>query len=346
MAKKKKTFPYILLMLLALACFVAFQFLGPATHKTKKGFLYVKTGTTMEQLKKQLVEEKFLSGVTWFNLASKALGYKVVKPGKYRVKGGSAVVSLVRMLKNGNQEPVNFVVTKIRTREALAGRIGRAFECDSAVTARFLGSNDSLATYELDSNTVMAAVLPLSYEIRWNTTPRAIFDKFFDAYKKFWTNTRRQKAAAQGLTQLQVITLASIIDEETNKAADKPKIASTYMNRVAKGMPLQADPTVKFALKDFGIKRVLFGHLAVASPYNTYKNKGLPPGPICTPQQSTIDSVLNAPQTDYLYFVASSNFDGSHIFTSNYQEHTKYAKLYQQALDAQIRKRDSLRAAP
>lgn len=300
----------------------------------------------MEQLKKQLVEEKFLSGVTWFNLASKALGYKVVKPGKYRVKGGSAVVSLVRMLKNGNQEPVNFVVTKIRTREALAGRIGRAFECDSAVTARFLGSNDSLATYELDSNTVMAAVLPLSYEIRWNTTPRAIFDKFFDAYKKFWTNTRRQKAAAQGLTQLQVITLASIIDEETNKAADKPKIASTYMNRVAKGMPLQADPTVKFALKDFGIKRVLFGHLAVASPYNTYKNKGLPPGPICTPQQSTIDSVLNAPQTDYLYFVASSNFDGSHIFTSNYQEHTKYAKLYQQALDAQIRKRDSLRAAP
>ncbi|SDD64389.1 endolytic transglycosylase MltG [Niabella drilacis] len=346
MANKKKKFPYILLILLVLLGFITFKFLGPATHQTEKGFLYVKTGTTMEQLKQQLVEKNILSGISWFNLASKALGYKVVKPGKYRVAAGTAIVSLVRMLKNGNQTPVDFVVTKIRTREALAGRIGRAFECDSSETIRFLGSNDSLGVYNLDSNTVMAAVLPLSYEIRWNTTPRAIFDKFFDAYKKFWTPGRQQKAAAQGLTQLQVITLASIIDEETNKAADKPKIASTYMNRIAKGMPLQADPTVKFALKDFGIKRILFGHLAVASPYNTYKNKGLPPGPICTPQQATIDSVLNAPKTDYLYFVASSNFDGSHIFTSNYQDHTKYAKLYQQALDTQIRKRDSLRAAP
>lgn len=346
MAKKKKKVPYILFLLLVLLGFVAFKFLGPATHKTEKGFLYVKTGTSMEQLKQQLVQEAFLTGTTWFNMASNALGYKLVKPGKYRVNGGTSILSLVRMLKNGNQVPVNFVVTKIRTKEALAGRIGRAFECDSSAALAFLGSNDSLGGYELDSNTVMAAVLPLTYDVKWNTTPRVLFDKFFDAYKTFWTNERQQQATAQGLTRMEVITLASIIDEETNKAVDKPKIASTYMNRIAKGMPLQADPTVKFALKDFGIKRILFGHLAVVSPYNTYKNKGLPPGPICTPQQSTIDSVLKAPRTDYLYFVASSNFDGSHIFTSNYQEHTKYAKLYQQALDAQIRKRDSLRAAP
>lgn len=344
MAKKKKKYPYLLLAGIVLIGFVAFMFLGPATHKTEKGFLYVKTGTTMERLKEQLVKEKFLSGVTWFNMASKILEYKIVKPGKYRVGGGASIVSLVRMLKNGNQTPVDLVITKIRTKEALAGKIGKLFECDSLQTIGFLSSNDSLSEYELDSNTVMAAVLPLSYKVRWNTTPRAIFDKFYDAYKKFWTEGRKEKAAAQGLAPLEVITLASIIDEETNKAVDKPRIASTYMNRIAKGMPLQADPTVKFALKDFGIKRILFGHLAVASPYNTYKNKGLPPGPICTPQQSTIDSVLQAPQTDYLYFVASSNFDGSHIFTSNYQEHTKYARLYQQALDAQIRKRDSLRA--
>ena len=346
MAKKKKKFSYILFILLVLLGFTAFKFLGPAIHETEKGFLYVKTGTSMEQLRQQLVKEAFLSGDTWFSMASGALGYKQVKPGKYRVPGGTSILSLVRMLKNGNQTPVDFVVTKIRTKEALAGRIGRAFECDSLEAVTFLSSNDSLAAYELDSNTVMAAVLPLTYAIKWNTTPRVIFDKCFDAYKTFWTKERQQKAAEQGLTRLEVITLASIIDEETNKAADKPKIASTYMNRIAKGMPLQADPTVKFALKDFAIKRILFGHLAVVSPYNTYKNKGLPPGPICTPQQSTIDSVLNAPRTDYLYFVASSNFDGSHIFTSNYQEHTKYAKLYQQALDAQIRKRDSLSALP
>ncbi|MCD2421625.1 endolytic transglycosylase MltG [Niabella pedocola] len=346
MAKKKKKIPYLLLLLLLLAAFILFKFLGPAAHKTEKGFLYVKTGTTMEQLKTQLVNEKFLPGTTWFNMAASALGFKAVKPGKYKVGGGTSLLSLVRMLKNGNQVPVDLVITKIRTKEALAGRIGKLFECDSLKTIGFLNSNDSLAAYELDSNTVMAAVLPLSYEIKWNTTPRAIFDRFFDAYKKFWTGDRTKKAAGQGLSQLEVITLASIIDEETNKAVDKPKIASTYMNRIAKGMPLQADPTVKFALKDFGIKRILFGHLAVVSPYNTYKNKGLPPGPICTPQQSTIDSVLNAPKTDYLYFVASSNFDGSHVFTSNYTEHTKFAKMYQQALDVQIRKRDSINATP
>ncbi|WP_300601325.1 endolytic transglycosylase MltG [Niabella sp.] len=346
MAKKKRKSPYILLLLVLLAGFFVFKFLGPATHKAEKGFLYVKTGTTMAQLKEQLVTEKFLSGTTWFNLAAKALGYTAVKPGKYKVGGGTSLLSLVRMLKNGNQTPVELVITKVRTKEALAGKIGKMFECDSLQTIRFLGNNDSLATYALDSNTVMAAVLPLSYEIKWNTTPRAIFDRFFDAYKKFWTDERTKKAAAQGLSRLEVITLASIIDEETNKAVDKPKIASTYMNRIEKGMPLQADPTIKFALKDFGLKRILFGHLAVVSPYNTYKNKGLPPGPICTPQQSTIDSVLNAPKTDYLYFVASSNFDGSHIFTSNYADHTRFAKMYQQALDAQIRKRDSLNAIP
>lgn len=346
MAKKKKSVSLLLLLVLLLAGFIVFKFIGPATHKTEKGFLYVKTGTTMAQLKAQLVNDKILAGLTWFNMTAKALGYTTVKPGKYKVGGGTSMLSLVRMLKNGNQTPVDLVITKVRTKEALAGRIGRSFECDSTNTIGFLNSNDSLAEYGLDSNTVMAAVLPLSYEIKWNTTPRAIFDRFFDAYKKFWTDERTKKAAAQGLSPLEVSTLASIIDEETNKAADKPKIASTYMNRIAKGMPLQADPTVKFALKDFGIKRILFGHLAVVSPYNTYKNKGLPPGPICTPQQSTIDSVLNAPKTDYLYFVASSNFDGSHVFTSNYTEHTKFAKMYQQALDAQIRKRDSINAKP
>ncbi|MBZ4191752.1 endolytic transglycosylase MltG [Niabella beijingensis] len=345
MAKKKRNYSYILFMILLLLGFTAFKFLGPATGKTDSGFLYVKTGTTMEQLKKQLVSENVLPGTTWFNMTANMMQYRQVKPGKYKLGRGTSILTLVRMLKNGNQTPVDLVITKIRTREALAGRIGKLFECDSSQTIGFLNSSDSLGEYGLDSNTVMAAVQPLTYEIRWNTTPRTIFDKFFEAYKKFWTDERKQKASAQGLTPLQAITLASIIDEETNKAADKPRIASTYMNRIAKGMPLQADPTVKFALKDFGIKRILFGHLAVVSPYNTYKNKGLPPGPICTPQQSTVDSVLNAPKTDYIYFVASSNFDGSHIFTSNYQEHTKYAKLYQQALDAQIRKRDSIRAA-
>jgi len=130
----------------------------------------------------------------------------------------------------------------------------------------------------------------------------------------------------------QVFTLASIIDEETNNEIDRPKIASVYINRLAKNMPLQADPTVKFGLKDFGLKRILYGHTQTPSPYNTYLNTGLPPGPICTPQAETIDAVLNAPKTDYLYFVANSTFDGTHVFTSDYDDHMKYARLYQAAL--------------
>lgn len=304
----------------------------------------MKTGTTLGQLQQQLVGEKFLSGLTWFKLASKAVGFTNVKPGRYKVPAGTSIVNLVRRLKNGSQTPVEFIVTKLRTKEGLAGRMGKSFEYDSLQAIRFLTNSDSLRVYGLDSNTVMAAVLPMNYEVKWNTRPRVLFDKFYAAYKNFWNDTRLKKAEAQGLTPLQVVTLASIVEEETNVPADKPKIARVYMNRLIKGMPLQADPTVKFALKDFGLKRILFQHLSVASPYNTYKNKGLPPGPICTPQLATVEAVLDAPQADYIYFVANSNFDGTSVFTSSYQEHMKNAKMYQQALDAQIRKRDSLNA--
>ncbi|ANH81003.1 aminodeoxychorismate lyase [Niabella ginsenosidivorans] len=344
MAKKKKTGLYIGIVLLAAVLFTVYQFLGPVTHKTEKGFLYIRTGTTMNALRKQLVSEKFLSGLTWFDLASRAIGFKEIKPGKYRVPRGTSIINLVRRLKNGTQIPVDFVVTKIRTKEMLAGRMGRAFEYDSLRAIQFLSNNDSLRSYGLDSNTVMAAVLPLNYAIKWNTAPEDLFDKFYEAYKRFWNEDRLKKAADKRLTPLQVITIASIIDEETNITADKSKIASVYMNRLEKGMPLQADPTIKFALKDFGLKRILLQHLNIISPYNTYRNKGLPPGPICTPQLATVDAVLDAPQTDYIYFVANSNFDGTSVFSSDYATHKKYAKMYQDALDAQIKIRDSLNA--
>ncbi|MGN6619393.1 MAG: endolytic transglycosylase MltG, partial [Ilyomonas sp.] len=150
----------------------------------------------------------------------------------------------------------------------------------------------------------------------------------------FWEkNNRLEKAKALGFTPQQVYTLASIVEEETNKDDEKGDIASVYINRYNKGMPLGADPTIKFALKDFALKRILYGHLNVNSPYNTYRNKGLPPGPICTPQKVTIDAVLDAPKTNYLFFVARSDFSGYHHFSDNYAEHQQYARLYQKALD-------------
>lgn len=335
---KKKTALIISGIIVLIGGFLLFKLVGPAAKKPEKEFLYIKTGSDVNTLKQQLVDEKILPGLTWFNIATKLLKIHRVKPGKYEVNDGMSVVNLVRMIRNGRQTPVSFVVTKIRTKEQLAGRLGRAFEFDSLAAIHFLSNNDSLRQYNLDSNTVMAAVQPLTYESNWATNAKAVFEKFNDAYKKFWTEERKQKAQQHGLTPIQAITLASIIDEETNATKEKGTIASVYMNRIKKGMPLQADPTVKFALKDFGLKRILNSHLQVTSPYNTYRNKGLPPGPICTPQQETVEAVLDAPETDYIFFVASTAFDGTHQFTTNYADHMKLARAYQAELNKRFGK--------
>lgn len=335
---KKKTGIIIIGIIVLIGGFLLFKLAGPAAKKPEKEFLYIKTGTDVNALKQQLTEEKILPGLTWFNFATKFLKIHRIKPGKYEVNDGMSIINLVRMIRNGRQTPVNFVVTKIRTKEQLAGRLGRSFEFDSVAAINFLGSNDSLKKYNLDSNTVMAAVLPLTYESNWATDAGAVFEKFNNAYKKFWTNEKKQKAQKQGLTPIQAVTLASIIDEETNASKEKGTIASVYLNRIEKGMPLQADPTVKFALKDFGLRRILNRHLQVASPYNTYRNKGLPPGPICTPQEETVEAVLNAPDTEYIFFVASTAFDGTHEFTTNYADHMKLARAYQAELNKRFGK--------
>ncbi len=330
---KKKIILSILAAIVLITGFAAWKFFGPTVHSPEKKFFYIATGETYEGVKADLHDKKIVAGETWFNWASKAIGYDKVKPGRYEIKKGMSLVKLVRMLKNGQQTPVNFVITKIRTKEVLASRIGKSFECDSLQMINFLNSPDSLKEYGLDSNTVMAAAMPFTYTLKWNTTPRSVFQQFYTAYKTFWTAERKRKADSLGITPIQASTIASIIDEETNAKTDKPNIASVYLNRIAKGMPLQADPTLKFAMKNFALKRVLNVHKETISPYNTYSNKGLPPGPICTPGVETIDAVLDSPKTDYLYFVANSTFDGTHIFTTNYADHMKYARIYQQELN-------------
>ncbi|RYY60363.1 MAG: endolytic transglycosylase MltG [Chitinophagaceae bacterium] len=334
MMNKKKVLLAIALVVLLTGVFTLYKFFGPSVSQPDSKYLFIPTGTDYTSVKKILKEQHVLGGDTWFDWASKMIGYNKVKPGRYEIAKGSSLVNLVRMLRNGSQKPVDFVITKLRTKESLAGRIGRAFECDSLEMLQFLNNPDSLREYGLDTNTAMAAAMPLTYTIRWNTGASGIFGHFYQAYKTFWTDARKQKAAALGLDPKEVITLASIIDEETNAPADKPNVASTYLNRIRIGMPLQADPTVKFALKNFGLRRILKVHTETASPYNTYVNRGLPPGPICTPNESTIDSVLNAPKTEYLYFVANNDLSKkTHIFTTNYADHLKYAHLYQQELD-------------
>ena len=330
----KKKLLFIILLTIALAgVFVGWKFLGPSVRVPEKKFFYVGTGKTFDGLKADLQEQGIVPGINWFNWASQIIGFSQVRPGRYEITKGMIIVGLVRMLKNGQHSPVSFVITKLRTKESLASRVGKAFECDSVQMIEFLNDPDSLKAFGVDTNTVMALAMPYTYTIRWNTTPGKILQQFHTAYKTFWTAERKEKADSLGITPLEVSTLASIIDEETNSKTDKPNVASVYLNRISRGMPLQADPTVKFAMKNFALKRILRGHLTTDSPYNTYVNKGLPPGPICTPDLETIDAVLNSPKTDYIYFVASSAFDGTHIFTSNYNDHIKYARIYQQELN-------------
>jgi UPF0755 protein len=241
----------------------------------------------------------------------------------------------VRMLYNGSQSPVKLSFNKLRTKEDLAAMVGARFECDSADMMRFLSSPDSLKAFGVTPETAMTLVFPDTYTYYWNTTPGRIYRKFVDASGGYWTEPKLAKAKALGLSKAEVITLASIVEEETTYAPDKKLVASVYLNRIRNNDKLQADPTIKFAIRNFALKRVLNIHKdqAVGSPYDTYHVKGLPPGPICTPSRKTIDAVLDAPRTDYYFFVASAKFDGSSVFTRTNAEHEKAAKEYQEELN-------------
>ncbi len=335
---KKKIIYATLTLLLLTGGFAGWKLMGPTVNAPEKKYFYVKTGADYQQVLAALTQEKIIQDDFWFKLVANKLNYpKSVKAGRYEIKNGMSVLNLVRMLRSGNQSPVNLVITKLRTKEDLAKRIAQYFECDSLSMISFLSNPDSISKYRLDSNTLMTAVIPDTYSIPWNTAPAKIFKKLYSDQEKFWNSERRKKADGLSMTPQQVYTMASIVEEETNMEADKGKIASVYINRIETGMKLEADPTVKFAMKDFGLRRILNKHLAFPSPYNTYQQTGLPPGPICTPSSKTIDAVLNAPQTNYIFFVAKPDFKGYSNFAATYQEHMAFAKAYQQALDSLIR---------
>lgn len=334
---KKKLVFWIILILLLIGGYAAWQVFGPTVSVPEGKYFYVKTGSVYSDVKQSLVEKKLINNTFFFDLIAKQLKYpQRVKAGRYRIKTGTSVLGLVRMLRSGSQEPVNLVINKLRLKEDLAQKIAANFETDSISVMQVLNNPDNLRKYGVNSNTVMTTVIPNTYSIYWNTSPQKIMDKLYAEKQKFWNAARLEKVKKLNLTPEQVYTMASIVEEETNKEGDKGKIASVYMNRIATGMRLQADPTVKFALKNFALTRILHGHLATQSPYNTYQNTGLPPGPICTPSVKTIDAVLNAPQTNYIYFVAKPDFNGYSNFATTYQEHLVFAKAYQQALDSLV----------
>ncbi len=335
---KKKIIRTTLLILALVGGYAAWQVFGPTVSAPEEKYFYVKTGSTYADVKQSLIEEKIIGNTYFFELIAKQLKYPtLVKAGRYQINNGSSVLSLIRKLRSGNQTAVNLTINKLRLKEDLAQKIAANFECDSPSVMHVLNDTENWKKYQVNSNTVMTTVIPNTYSLFWNTSAEKIIEKLHSEKEKFWTQERQAKARALNFTPEQVYTLASIVEEETNKTGDKGKIASVYINRIAKGMRLQADPTVKFAMRDFGLKRIMFKHLTYDSPFNTYQNNGLPPGPICTPSIKTIDAVLDAPQTNYIFFVAKPDFNGYSNFASTYEEHQVFAKAYQNALDSLIR---------
>ncbi len=328
---KKKIIYGCLLTLIAAGGFISWKVFGPAVTVPEGNYFYLKTGSTYLEVKQALLDKKIVTSEFFFSQVAERLHYpKAVKAGRYEIKKGMSLFSLIRMLRAGRQTPVNLVINKLRLKEDLAAKIAANFECDSISVINFLNNRDSLKQYNLDTTSLLTAIIPNTYSVFWNTSPSRIFRKLYYEQEKFWTEERKKKAALLNMSPQQIYTMASIVEEETNKEEDKGKIASVYINRIETGMRLEADPTLKFALRNFALSRILNTHKEVVSPFNTYKNNGLPPGPICTPSGKTIDAVLNAPQTNYIFFCAKPDYSGYSDFSSSYAEHQVYARAYQQ----------------
>ena len=256
------------------------------------------------------------------------------KPGYYVFPAEMGDKLFITKLQTGDQTPIQIKWTNmVRTREELAGIVAAQLMLDSLDMIERLSSDEYMAEYDLTGESSRCLFIPNTYEAYWTISPDELFQRMNEEYRAFWTEERLEKAESLGLTPAEVAIIASIVECETYLQKDMPTIASLYINRLHKGMPLQACPTVIYAVGDFSIKRVIKSHVKVESPYNTYKNKGLPPGPIHCPLPRTLDYVLNAPKTDYLYMCADPSLKGRHIFSSSYGTHTSAARDYRRMMN-------------
>jgi len=287
--------------------------------------LHIPTNADYQYVKNELISLNVLKSKNAFDWLAKRSNYdENVHPGRYILTDGMTNQQLINMLRMGYQTPVKVVFNNMRTVEQLAGRISDQIEADSISIINEINNNP-----DVDATTF----IPNTYEFYWNTDADDFVDKMIVEHKRFWNETRMQKAKDIRLTPRQVSILASIVDKETTKTSEMPRIAGVYLNRINKRWPLQADPTLVFALGDYNIRRVLDVHKNIDSPYNTYKFAGLPPGPICIPSIAAIDAVLNAEKHNYYYFCAKDDLSGYHVFAKNITEHNRNAEKYRKALN-------------
>ncbi|MDP3352182.1 MAG: endolytic transglycosylase MltG [Flavobacteriaceae bacterium] len=327
-----------LLILTSLSIFLLYLFIWKS-NVHENGRIIVTSDVEINQIvasANQYLKNPFTFKVTLF-LVNKI---KPIKLGSYKLEKGMNNITILRILTIGRQSPIKLTFNNQDSLEKLAGRIAMEMEFDSISFLEELKKTEYLRTDGFNKETVLSIFIPNSYEIYWNISPEKFINKMLSEYQNFWNQDRIEKAKKLNLTPIQVQILASIVQKETSFIAERPIVASLYLNRLKSDWPLQADPTVVYAIKlkthqDSIIKRVLKKHLLIDSPYNTYKNIGLPPGLISMPDISSIEAVLNAPKHNYFYMCASSDKIGSHLFATTLAEHNRNAIKYQKWLNEQ-----------
>ncbi len=302
--------------------------------ETEQELVYIPTGSDYEYVIDKLEEKGIIENNKSFRWVAKQKEYdKYVKPGRYKIRNGLSNNQLINMLRLGNQDPVMVVFNHVRNLDQVAGKVSRYFEQDSVEFAAYFGDNELATRYGFEQADFTSMFIPNTYEFFWTTTPEIFTERMNKEYEKFWDGERDRRAKRMEMSRSEVVTLASIVDEETLYNEENGMVAGVYVNRLEKGIPLQADPTLKFALGNFSLKRILNEDKTIDSPYNTYMYKGLPPGPISIPSVSAIDGVLHYEKHNYIFFCAKADFSGYHAFARNLSQHNKNARDYQKALN-------------
>lgn len=334
-SKTKKLFPIGLGIIIAIIIgIMAYYAFAPISDSNEPTYIYIDEDDDIDSVTAKLSVNASEHGVTAVRTIARHWGYdKSIRTGRYELSPSTGAFFFVRDLRNGMQSAIKLTVPSVRTTDRLAEELSAKLMMDKEDLMDYFENNDSCKKYGQDTATIVCLFVPNTYEIYWNISPDKLLERMAKEKKAFWNNDRMAKAKALGLTPDEVITLASIIDEETANNAEKPMVAGMYYNRLRKPMPLQADPTVKFALKNFSLRRIYNDMLRTKSPYNTYMNEGLPPGPIRIPSVAGIDAVLNLVHHEYLYMCAKEDFSGTHNFAKTYEEHLQNAKRYTEALN-------------
>ncbi len=305
------------------------------TSNGEKQYLYVPTHSNFKDLEKNLLSAGMLEDTADFEWLARLFHFgSIIRPGKYLVENGMNIRRLFRRIQVGDQVPVDLILHNLRLKENMISFVSRHLEADSNSLERYLQDSLFIDSLGFTKQNIYGMFLPNTYEFKWNTSALQFYQRMKEEYQKFWSIDRLEKAKEHGLSPIQVLILASIVNQESNRPEDMTLIAGVYINRLKAGMKLEADPTVVFAAGDFTIRRVTKVYLDNDSPYNTYRYKGLPPGPITMPSKQAIDAVLNSPNTNYMYFCAKYDFSGNHAFAVTREEHLLNARKFHEALNA------------